>query len=607
MTVLMEVQGFAQAVADAISAVAGVEVAMVDENLLTVVGSGKYARHIGRTLEKTSVSARALAEGRTMVIQNPQYDDVCRPCTQKDKCTDVADIICPIMIEGRPAGCVILVACTASQKGILISDMQRWINFLERMADLISRAFNERQQTARAEGLARQLDIVIDSVNDGILTIDGAGTILHANQSAARLLKVTRDQLASCLVDSVFPQLSSDTLGETSSSEFETYSCVRGNREYWLTTVRPIADDFCPHGHVVTFRGIEEIPRMVANYIRSERHSTFDDMLGSSAAMTSVKSIAASIAEGDSTVLIQGESGTGKELLARAIYHESARRQGPFVAVNCAAIPESILESELFGYEEGAFTGAKRGGKPGKFELANGGVLFLDEIGDMPLHLQGKLLRAVEGRVVDRLGGRKAVPIDIRIISATNKDLRKLSMRGGFRPDLFYRLAVIPIVIPPLRDHREDIPEYVDHFVAKYARDLRRNVTLVSPAAMAKLTNYDWPGNIRELSDALEYAVNLATGTVIDTDCLPCQVLCPPSADAALGSGSVPCARSDLGSDRDSTEYPIGLATKRGMTRSALADALERYGTSTRAKEAIAAAFGVSRATLYRRLREYGL
>ena len=182
-----------------------------------------------------------------------------------------------------------------------------------------------------------------------------------------------------------------------------------------------------------------------------------------------------------------------------------------------------------------------------------------------------------------------------------------MSMRGGFRPDLFYRLAVIPIVIPPLREHREDIPEYVDHFVAKYARDLRRNATSVSPAAMAKLAGYDWPGNIRELSNALEYAVNLATGAVIDTDCLPCQVLCPPSADAALGSGSVPCSRPDLGSDRDGGEYPIGHAAKRGMTRSALEDALERYGTSTRAKEAIAAAFGVSRATLYRRLREYGL
>ena len=225
----------------------------------------------------------------------------------------------------------------------------------------------------------------------------------------------------------------------------------------------------------------------------------------------------------------------------------------------------------------------------------------------MPLHLQCKLLRAVEERVVDRLGGRKAVPIDIRIISATNKDLRKMSMRGGFRPDLFYRLAVIPIVIPPLRDHKEDIPEYVDHFVAKYAHDLRRNVTSVSPAAMVKLVSYDWPGNIRELSNALEYAVNLATGTVIDTDCLPCQVLCPPSADAALGSGSVACSRPDLGPDGDDREYPIGLAAKRGMTRSALEDALERYGTSTRAKEAIAAAFGVSRATLYRRLREYGL
>lgn len=598
MTVLMEVQGFAQAVADAIAAVAGVEVGMVDENLLTVVGSGKYARHIGRTLEPSSVSARALAQGRTMVIANPPHDDICRQCTQKDKCTDAADIICPIIIEGRPAGCVILVACTAAQKEILLGDMQRWINFLERMADLISRAFNERQQVARAENLARQLDVVFDSVSDGILTLDGSGMIVHANQAAAHLLKVSREQMVSQPVSEIFPRLCAETLDDAGSPELQTYSHVRGNREYWLARVRPIADDCCPHGHVITFRGIEEIPRMVANYIRSERQSTFDDILGSSPVIANVKKIAMRIARSDSTVLIQGESGTGKELIARAIHHESTRRKGPFVAVNCAAIPESILESELFGYEEGAFTGAKRGGKPGKFELADGGILFLDEIGDMSLHLQGKLLRAVEECMVDRLGGRKPVPVDIRIIAASNKELRKMSLRGEFRSDLYYRLAVIPIVMPPLREHKDDIPEYVDHFVAKYAEDLRKDVISVSPPAMAALMKYDWPGNIRELSNALEYAVNLTTGPVIGIDCMPFQVVCPSAPGGVPGSDS-------------GRETQVRIANpspgKRIITRRALEDALERYGTSTRAKEAIAAAFGVSRATLYRRLKEYGL
>lgn len=598
MTVLMEVQGFAQAVADAIGAVIGVEVGMVDENLLTVVGSGKYARHIGRTLERSTVSARALSQGRTMVIANPPHDEICLPCTQKEKCTDVADIICPMIIGGRPAGCVILVACSTPQKEILLGDIQRWVNFLERMTDLISRAFNERQQADRAASLARQFDTVINSVNDGMLTIDSSGVVLHANQSAARFLKVTRERLVSCPVSDVFPQLGIDALRDSNSSECETYSCIRGEKEYWLATVRPIADDSYPHGHVLTFRGIEEIPRMVANYIRSERHSTFDDILGSSPAITHVKKIAARIASSDSTVLIQGESGTGKELLARAIHFESARRKGPFVAVNCAAIPESILESELFGYEEGAFTGAKRGGKPGKFELAHEGVLFLDEIGDMPLHLQVKLLRAVEERGVDRLGSRKTVPIDIRIIAASNRDLRRMSLLGEFRPDLFYRLAVIPIVMPPLREHKEDIREYAVYFVARYSRALCKAAMSVSPAAMAALARYSWPGNIRELSNALEYAVNLVTGPVIDVDCLPPQILCSASADPAAA------ARLDPGLPA----CPNGLRSSRcAITRSDLQEALSRYGRSTHAKEAMAAAFGISRATLYRKLREYNL
>lgn len=582
MSKLVEVRGFAQAVADAIASVIGVEVGMVDENLRIVVGSGKYGRNIGRTLEKAAVSARVMAEGRTLVISDPPNDELCRDCHEKDRCTDVADIISPLTIDGQTAGCVLLVACTREQKETLVGETRRWVEFLERMTELIARAFSEKQKTEQMRALAQQYDTVINSVNEGILTIDNLGRILHANQAAGRLLKVPGDYLASRSISEVFPQVDEEFLAASERAELETFSTIRGEKVYWLATINPITGQGSSWGRVLTFRGIEEIPRMVASYMRSERQSTFDDILGSGPVIAEAKRVARSIAAGESTVLIQGESGTGKELFARAIHFES-RRKGSFVAVNCAAIPESILESELFGYEEGAFTGAKRGGKPGKFELAQDGTLFLDEIADMPLHLQAKLLRAIEERQVDRLGGRKPVPVNIRVIAATNRDLRRMAMSGEFRLDLYYRLAVIPITIPPLREHKEDIPDYVVHFIEKYSLALGKRVEGLEPRAMEALMNYDWPGNIRELANALEYAVNLVRGPLIGVDCLPAQITSAEAGHAQISSG------------------------KRSITADDLRAALAKYGHSTRAKEAIAAAFGISRATLYRKLKEHGL
>ncbi|MFZ5826570.1 MAG: sigma-54-dependent Fis family transcriptional regulator [Bacillota bacterium] len=595
---LMEVREFAQVVTDAIASVVGVEVGMVDEHLLTVAGSGRYAQHIGRVLGSSSVSARVLAEGRTLVIADPPHDVLCEGCSQKTTCTDAADVISPLVINGETAGCVLLVACTPEQKDVLIGQTQRWVDFLEKMSDLISRAFSEQQKTEAIAALARQYDTVLNSVQEGILALDTHGTILQANQAAARLLQLPPNGFAGRPIIDIFPGLNEELLKTTETTEFETFVGTRREKTYWLGRVSPIAGEGVLQGYVLTFRGMEEIPRMVATYMR-ERPFTFDDILGTSSLLTEAKRVASSIARGDATVLIQGESGTGKELFARAIHYESPRRKGSFVAVNCAAIPEAILESELFGYEEGAFTGAKRGGKPGKFELAQDGTLFLDEIGDMPLHLQVKLLRALEERQVDRLGGRKPVPVNIRVVAATNKDLRQMAMAGQFRLDLYYRLAVIPISIPPLREHKEDIPEYVTHHIRKYAADLGKAVEGVEPQAMEAIMRYDWPGNIRELANALEYAVNLVRGPMINLDCLPRQVTM--SESGALSAGS------DRPVGGIAAPLPRYRSKRQAITREVLETALREFGDSTRAKEAIAEHLGMSRASLYRKLKEHGL
>ena len=237
----------------------------------------------------------------------------------------------------------------------------------------------------------------------------------------------------------------------------------------------------------------------------------FEEMVGSSAALRRVLNQVRMVAPTEATVLIEGETGTGKELIARAIHMHSDRRHRPFVKVNCASIPAELLESELFGHEKGAFTGAIAQ-RIGRFEAAHGGTLFLDEIGELPLHLQAKLLRAVQEQEFERVGGNRTIQVDVRIVAATNRDLKAMVEESKFRTDLYYRLAVFPLTVPPLRERREDIAVLTRYFVQKHARRMERNIESIPTYALEALTNYDWPGNIRELQNVIERSVVLSDG-----------------------------------------------------------------------------------------------
>lgn len=312
---------------------------------------------------------------------------------------------------------------------------------------------------------------------------------------------------------------------------------------------------------------------------------SFGSIVGRSPSLRRVVEVARRVAEGDSTVLVHGESGTGKELFARAIHQASPRAGRSFVAVNCGAIPEGLVESELFGYDRGAFTGADPRGKPGKFELADGGTLFLDEVGDLPLSLQVKLLRALQERQIERLGGRTPVRVDVRVIAASNRPLERLVEEGRFRLDLFYRLNVIPLHLPPLRDRHEDIPPLAQHFLCRLASSLTRCPEGFTPAAMRLLVSYSWPGNVRELQNAVEFAANMCQDSLIGPEDLP------------------PYVRGDFPPVPDHFRT-LDLRT---LEKRAILEALERYGTSLQGKRLAARALGISVATLYRKVERYSL
>lgn len=284
-----------------------------------------------------------------------------------------------------------------------------------------------------------------------------------------------------------------------------------------------------------------------------------------------------------------GESGTGKEVFARAIHYESGRGNNPFVAVNCGAIPENLLESELFGYEEGAFSGARKGGKPGRFQLANKGTLFLDEIGDMPIFLQVKLLRVLQEKTVERVGGIKSMPLDVRIIAATNRNLEKLVKAGTFREDLYYRLNVFPIELPALHERPDDIMELAKFFLEKQRKNSGKKITGFTDEAVRRMQNYNWPGNIRELENVVECAVIKTSAEVIDVDALPAKL----TADTQLYLPIQP----EMSNLRPS-EY---------AERQTIVSALNAFGMCVEGKKRAAAHLGMGIATLYRKIRKYGI
>lgn len=329
--------------------------------------------------------------------------------------------------------------------------------------------------------------------------------------------------------------------------------------------------------------------------LRTELHARYglSEIIGISPAMQEVLRLVARVAETDMTVLISGESGTGKEVIARALHRQSKRAAGPFVAVNCGAIPATLFEAEFFGYEKGAFTDARQS-RPGKFELAAGGTLFLDEVGDIPLEAQGKLLRALEERAITRLGARRTTPVDVRVIAATHKDLEKALGQGEFRDDLYWRLNVVRIHLPPLRERRADIPLLLDHLLDRLNRELGVGVAAITPEARQLLIEYDWPGNVREMENTLRQAMLLCQGGTITADDLPPRIRGETSAQSPHEADEF-------------SHLTLADAVRRAsehLEKRLILARLAHYGGN---RTLTAESLGISRKTLFNKMRQYGI
>jgi len=356
------------------------------------------------------------------------------------------------------------------------------------------------------------LNTIMDSVAFGIFAVDKDGIIKNINRIACEIVGKDKENIINKSVDVISSNWENILNEIKSGSELldeEVVISNNGASEKYNFNAYPIKDeDKKIIGMVVSLKHIQNVYNLVNKYTGMQARYTFENIIGKSKRIKDIIEYSEDIASSPSTVLISGESGTGKEILAQAIHNFSSRKNCGFVAINCGAIPSNLIESELFGYADGAFTGAKRGGNPGKFELANGGTLFLDEIGEMPLDMQVRLLRVLQEGCITRVGGNKYINVDVRIIAATNRNLINEVRAGRFREDLYYRISVIPIIIPALRARKDDIPLLIEHFLNIKALKLNKIIPKIDGQLYEKMINYNWPGNIRELENFVENIVN---------------------------------------------------------------------------------------------------
>ncbi|WP_241236368.1 sigma-54 interaction domain-containing protein [Brevibacillus marinus] len=373
---------------------------------------------------------------------------------------------------------------------------------------------------AQMNGINLHIQAILDASHDGIIAVDKNAVITLVNRNAMEILGLPEGIVGEKITNYI---PNSDMLRILASGKREIGDIATILNRHIVINRLPIILDNEIVGAVSTFKEITDIQKMELRIRKQltesglEAKYRLEQIVGQSSAIREVKQLAAQFAKTDATVLILGESGTGKELFAQGIHLGSARSSGPFVAVNCAALPGNLLESELFGYEEGAFTGAKKGGKPGLFELAHGGTLFLDEIGEMSLPIQSMLLRVLQEKKVRRIGGEKLIPVDVRIVAATNRDLEEMIRQKQFRSDLYYRINVLTLEIPPLRSRLEDIPALTRSIMEEVMERVDKRITGIDPAVFRVFQQYEWPGNVRELRNVVERMVLLADKAWLDS------------------------------------------------------------------------------------------
>ena len=582
--ILYEMRQDAQQHVEILAEILKVDVTIIDSAQYRVAGSGRMKERIGDMSSYGRVVRHAIEQDELTIMDNPDVCAICRDCDKLSQCDNVCEAWLPLHVDGTVIGVLGFICFDEEQRKRFHENRDLFLGFLKQFGQLLEARARDAIQGEKNQNVTYLLENILNRVDCGVLVLDSEYRISRINQAGKKMLFVPDhaegDKLISLCSTGVWNQdmqeyrlemdgITYQLAGRIYDLEMEVFKKL-----FVFQSVQMSAKE-------------EHIPiRAVSNELNR--------IQGKSASIREVKEKIQMVGPSMSSVLIRGESGTGKELVAVAIHGESDRSNYPFIPINCGSIPENLLESELFGYVKGAFTGADPHGKMGLFEAANKGTVFLDEIGDMPLHLQVKLLRVLENREIIRVGSTKPVKIDVRIVSATNKNLEEMVERGEFREDLYYRLNVIPIGLSPLRERREDIRILAGSFLDRYSLLMNKVVRGIDEHFWSRMEQYDWPGNIRELQNTVEYVMNMLPYSGILTESLLPRKFFTDAKKMQEHDGVEPSkAEEDL-----NLEHMESKLIKR---------ALVIYGASPEAKKVIADELGIGIATLYRKIKKYQL
>ncbi len=596
--------------ANVIATVTGIDVEVVDADLMRVAGTGMYADKVGAGIHDAGEVYRHVLRTREAVfMDNPREHALCRACASRATCQELLSLCTPIVHDGTVLGVIGLVCFTDAERRRVLAQRTVFQDFVLQIADAIANEVAKEQKQRRTRQWLDMLMQIVDGNNRGIMVLDSGGGVSYINETARQELGLPEDPP----LGDIGLIRTGDAISGVEEFTVETPGGSAESRETHviLGQTYPL-DSRDPAFHqALVFDSLPRFTQMLSLAAApQETTGGLSAIIGESPAVRRLKSKVCQIARTSSTVLITGESGTGKEMFARAIHAESARHDKPFIAVNCGAIPDALLESELFGYVRGAFTGASPSGRMGKFELAHQGVLFLDEIGSMPLYLQVKLLRVLQDKRIIRLGSNRLVEVDVRIIAATNDNLQSLIEQRMFRDDLYYRLNVIPLEIPPLRMRREDIPALAEYFMARYCGLFGKKPTRFSAQVLEMLKAYFWPGNVREFENIVEYLANIIPdGGSVTAAMLPEKIRregaeAPAAREHGAVAGRHSFALPASGADNDGGHPLLPALPLHDLERLAIEQALKRFGVTAEGKRRAAESLGIGVATLYRKLKE---
>ena len=583
---LIEIEEHIKKYIKVITTVINVDVGVVDKNMKRVSGTSRYNDTVGERV-RGNVFKKTIETGETSIIENPRIHDLCQICADKELCKETLEISTPIYCNGEIEGVLGLLCFNEEQKNKILLDVESYLDFTKQIAEFIGMKFKEYRESLLQKEREETLNQLLNNMTKGVILSDVDGNITSINQIGIKKLKLSFNPEGK--------KMKLISQNDYIMNE-EIFKLIIGKKEYNVTGKKvPMVSFSQKKINGFIFDDIQKISKNIVEVSNQYNRITLDDIHGTSQSIQSLKEYIKTVANSNSTVLITGESGTGKELIARSLHSSGNRKDKPLVVINCSAIPDSLLESELFGYVKGAFTGADNNGHMGKFELANGGVIFLDEIGDMPLYLQAKILRVIQEKKIERIGSNKSIDLDIKIIAATNADLRQKIKEKKFREDLFYRLNVIPIQTCPLRERREDIEPIVKKLIEKYSVISGKKEIDIDEKAMKVLLDYDWPGNVRELENVIELIMNTCgEADRVTVSMLPENIKLSKNKNIIL-------------EEIKKESFEILEDEFCEIEKNYIIKGLEKYGNSTEGKKILCEKMNIGLTTLYRKLKKFNI